>query len=87
MVTLTFAKFYLLFIFICTENFVCLAFSTAPFEGENPILGPQKFFKFYLSLIFTLLQQFMCLALKAKKFEFWRAGWGETSCCGAPSFC
>ena len=44
--------------------------STASFEGENPILGPQNFFKFSLSPIFTLLQHFMRPALKVKKFEF-----------------
>ena len=45
----------------------------APFEGQNPILGPQIFFKFHVSLVFTLLQRFMFPALKVKKFEFWRA--------------
>ena len=49
----------------------------APFEGQNPILGPQIFFKFHVSLIFTLLQRFMCIALKVKKFEFWRTWLGE----------
>ena len=61
--------------------------STALFEGENSILGPQNFFNFYLSLIFTLLHPFMCLTLMVKKFELWWARLGGNPHGGTSNFC